>query len=302
MQSIQHLQAHRRRGFTVVELLVVVAIVAMLISLLMPALGKAKGMSRESQCLSHVRQMGVGALNYHADWNMYCVEPGSAYGVYTNPSVPPERDGYGKTPGTPWGPDVAYGPGDSGMRHGKWMDLIYTYAPNPGAFICPLGSTYYKNHRPDWPGYAINLWVQHMGIYDPNSYLKQGEGRKSIEFKNHSNKIYFGDAGYSYVNIHTGPGEHYTTTYHIGFTFTNRDRTMISNRHRQPKTVVYSDGPSVGPWTVNHSFDWSLRRQYGSPGGSNLFFFDGHAQFKRFHDVVPLTYNADEAKYWAPHR
>lgn len=57
----------RRHGFTLVELLVVVAIVAMLVSLLLPSLGKAKAHTRLVACLSNLRQQGVALVSYCGD-------------------------------------------------------------------------------------------------------------------------------------------------------------------------------------------------------------------------------------------
>ncbi len=51
-------------GFTLVELLVVVAILAVLIGLLLPAVQGARETARRTVCGSQLRQMGIGALNY----------------------------------------------------------------------------------------------------------------------------------------------------------------------------------------------------------------------------------------------
>ncbi|MEO1128076.1 MAG: prepilin-type N-terminal cleavage/methylation domain-containing protein [Planctomycetota bacterium] len=53
-----------RRGFTLVELLVVIAVVALLVGVLLPALSAARSSGTSLKCLSNLKQMGIA----HADW------------------------------------------------------------------------------------------------------------------------------------------------------------------------------------------------------------------------------------------
>lgn len=57
-------RALRPKGFTLLELLVVVAIVSLLISILLPSLISVREQARASQCLSNLRQVGVGLQMY----------------------------------------------------------------------------------------------------------------------------------------------------------------------------------------------------------------------------------------------
>jgi len=55
---------YKRRGFTLVELLIVIAIIALLMSILMPALARVRNMAKVTACQSNLKQWGLF-------WSMY---------------------------------------------------------------------------------------------------------------------------------------------------------------------------------------------------------------------------------------
>ena len=61
----------RRTGFTLVELLVVISIIALLVSLLLPVLQSVRQTANGVVCLSNLKQIGVGFGVYHVDSNGY---------------------------------------------------------------------------------------------------------------------------------------------------------------------------------------------------------------------------------------
>jgi len=62
-----------RSAFTLVELLVVISIIALLVSILLPALGKAREQARVVYCAANLRQFGFGMYLYAEDHNGYTV-------------------------------------------------------------------------------------------------------------------------------------------------------------------------------------------------------------------------------------
>src|SRR2546425_12579744 len=66
-------------GFTLVEMLVVMAVIGILAVLLFPALAGSKEKARQAACRSNLRELGLAFQLYHADFDEQFPGPGSAY-------------------------------------------------------------------------------------------------------------------------------------------------------------------------------------------------------------------------------
>ena len=59
----------KKRAFTLIELLVVIAIIAILAAILFPVFGRARENARRTSCMSNLKQIGLGTMQYTQDFD-----------------------------------------------------------------------------------------------------------------------------------------------------------------------------------------------------------------------------------------
>jgi prepilin-type N-terminal cleavage/methylation domain-containing protein/prepilin-type processing-associated H-X9-DG protein len=91
--TYRNLQHRKKNSFTLIELLVVVAIIAVLISILLPALARARDQAKQAVCMTNLKQFAIYYSMYATDFNGTMCPPESTY-LYAPNSVDPDTIPY----------------------------------------------------------------------------------------------------------------------------------------------------------------------------------------------------------------
>ena len=146
-----------KRLFTLIELLIVIAIIAILAAMLLPALNQARERAKSIQCSSNLKQLGAYMLMY----------------VDLNAGIVPSHDGNLATAGNAFA--------------GKWQDVLYRFAnPNAIAGDCKfLRDAGNGLEYPTAPFACPSSWAydrtnscRHYGINMATTTLAEGAGAK----------------------------------------------------------------------------------------------------------------------------
>ena len=142
-------RCHSRRAFTLIEALVVVAILTLLLTLLMPVIWKARDLARRAVCIGVFRELGMATLGFAAGHDGR--GPGCG-GRWVHPDLPPS-DPNRYYSGPAWWSvlNTEY------YRDSRISSICY-FRPttrNRGRLVCP--SVYRPSGFP--PDYTYNYWV-----------------------------------------------------------------------------------------------------------------------------------------------
>ena len=161
----------RRGGMTLVELLVVIAVIGVLVAMLLPAVQAARESSRRSVCLNNLRQVGLAVLNYEGIQKKF--PPGKQY---SGPRIDPNAFAFA------WSSVILHHLEEGGIQSQidfkrPPTDLVNLSAASQvvPAYLCPSASRLEEHRSPDGRLFNLNGQVgegfgcmDYLGVSGPN--------------------------------------------------------------------------------------------------------------------------------------
>jgi len=190
--NISHSRPRIRSGFTLIEVLVVVAIIALLVAILLPALGRAREQAKLGACMSNVRQLVLGCLMYGAENK----------GVLPTCDRAPGPTG-GAIRGTDWLGPYNINRADPTEYFGRVPEdgAIFRYVRNPAVYECPsdpkvpnvddLATSVEKQRTRNWWSYTYHKMLDGAktellaSAHHPTRDFGRDEHRINMKLFNH---------------------------------------------------------------------------------------------------------------------
>jgi prepilin-type N-terminal cleavage/methylation domain-containing protein/prepilin-type processing-associated H-X9-DG protein len=244
-----------RRGFTLVELLVVIGIIALLISILLPTLGAARRQARAVKCLSNLRQLGAAFQMYSSNFKQ--TFPVAVHDTLaTHIKIPEERRWYDLI--------VPFISDNKNIYKASDIDEI---RQNSSIWGCPEWAKIDEYDPSSFAdkvrvGYGMNYYPKYFedgGKLADLAYITAGRGRyvRQIEWTKSSERLLIADS----------------TTHIIQMT------SAMSSSHKWfPYDPITPDGSTFYVDGNRHGRQGLTKKKSYDQPAMNALFCDGHAQ------------------------
>ena len=243
---VKDMKTYKGRGFTLIELLVVISIIALLLSILIPALNKVKESARDVICRTNLKSMQLATILYTDAYEGKMPEYNYADGLWIN-KITVFMDDMD---------EARYCP-----RTKIHDNPVYSFGSARETYVWDWEGM----EEPEQASYTINWWFYQDGSTDKNYYHNVSEA------KNQYNVPVFADA------IWVDAKPRHTDTIPADFDLDrggndNHMQRLVTNRHEDETNVGFLDGSQRA---VELSGLWNLKWNKGFETIPEKFRLDG---------------------------